>query len=109
MVSTVMIFGSAVVLNQIRFMEDIELGFHEDQTLVLELHTPDETERLQAIKSELKKIPGVLQVGGISNLPGGQFDQNRIFPKGFPDDPIDCSELSVDFATMTQSPIGKEQ
>ncbi len=107
--STVMIFGSAVVLDQIEYMEGKELGFDGEQTLVLELHTPDEIARLEAIKSEITKIPGVLKVGGISNLPGGQFNQNVIFPKGYPDDPIDCSELRVDFDALQVLGLELEQ
>ena len=33
----------------------------------------------EAIKSELLKEPSISQVGGISNLPGGQFNQNDLF------------------------------
>ncbi len=99
-VSTIMIFGSLVILGQIQYMEGKELGFDDDEILVVELHSDEEVSRLNSLKAEMKRIPGILMACGISNLPGGQFNQNEIFPVVRPDDQVSCSELRVDFDAL---------
>lgn len=99
-VSSVMICSALILLNQIKFMEDKELGFDESQTLIVDLHDDQEVSKLSTIKSEFLKVPGVLAVGGISNVPGGQFDQNVVFLEEVPEEPVDCSELRVDFDAL---------
>ena len=42
------------------------------------------------------KLNGVVAVSAISNLPGGQFNQNSIFTGNDPESRIDASELFVD-------------
>ena len=100
LVSAIMIFGSLIVLDQIRFMEDKALGFDEDQVIVFDLHSDQQVRRIEAIKNEINLIPGVLATGGISNLPSGQFNQNVIYPESSQEDVVDCSELRVDFDAL---------
>ena len=99
-VSAVMIFGSLIILGQIKFMEEKALGFDQEQTIVLELHDQDEVRRFEAMKSEMRSVPGVVDVAGISNLPGGQFNQNAIYLQEQPTESVDCAELRVDFDVL---------
>jgi putative ABC transport system permease protein len=52
------------------------------------------------MKSELLKNSGVIAVGGISNLPGGQFNQNDLFLESNSFERIGASELWVDFDAL---------
>lgn len=99
-VSAMMIFGSAIILKQVKFMENKALGFDEDQLIVLKLHSGEQRTRIQAIKNELGSIAGVRGVAAVSNVPGGQFNQNAIFVREDPTNAVSCSELRVDFEAL---------
>ncbi len=96
-VSAIMIFGSIIILNQVKFLESQSVGFNQEQLVVLELNTNNEQQSRETIKNELLKIPGVIAAGGISNVPGGQFNQNDLFHESNPFDRVPASELWVDF------------
>ncbi|MEQ8715541.1 MAG: ABC transporter permease [Cyclobacteriaceae bacterium] len=99
-VSACMIFGSLVILDQVKFLEDRPLGINDDQLVVMELHTDDEVRSIEAVKAELLKNPGIMSVAGISNLPGGQFNQNDLFLEENSFERIGASELWVDFDAL---------
>ncbi len=96
-VSAILIFGSIVILRQVEFLESQPLGFEKEHLLVMELHTNEERQSREAIKNELNKISGVMATGGISNVPGGQFNQNDLYLEGNPFERVPASELWVDF------------
>ena len=95
--STILIFGSLIILKQVKFIENKSMGFDEEALIVLRLQTPETGRSFQAIKNELLKESSVLSVGGISNLPGGQFNQNDLFLESDPSNRVPASELWVDY------------
>lgn len=99
-VAAIMIFGSVVVYDQIRYMEEKELGFDADQMVVMKMHSSREINRVETLKQRLEEVSGVLKTGAISNLPGSQFDQNSIYLASNPDERVSCSELRVDFDAL---------
>lgn len=96
-VSTVMIFGSIIILKQVNFIENKSVGFDEEALVVLKLQRDDLQSSLQTIKTELLTDPSILSVGALSNLPGGQFNQNDIYLEEDPSTRVPSSELWVDF------------
>lgn len=100
-VSAILIFGSLVIFNQIMFLENKELGFESDEVIIVDIHTDQVEDQLTAIKQEMRAIPGVIGAGGISNIPGSQFNQNGIFREDNPDNRVSCAELRVDFDALT--------
>ena len=81
-------------------MEEKELGFDSDSLIILELHTDAEQAQHAALKGEIQSITGVIGVGGVSNLPGSQFNQNGLYIEGHRDNRVVCSELRVDFDAL---------
>ena len=100
-VSAILIFGSLVIFNQIRFLENKALGFDSDEIIIIDLNTDEAARQLNAFKQEIRTIPGVIGAGGISNLPGSQFNQNSIFKEDDPENRIGCAELRVDFDVLS--------
>ncbi len=100
-VSTVMIFSSIIILKQVNFIESKSMGFDEEALVVLKLQRDDLRPVSETIKTELLKDPTILSVGGVSNLPGGQFNQNDLFLEDDPATRVPASELWVDFDGLT--------
>ncbi len=96
-ISAIMIFASIMVLKQVKFLENKSMGFDSEALMVLKLPTQDLTNSANTIKSELLTDPSILQVGGLTNLPGEQFNQNDIYLESDPASRVPASELWVDF------------
>lgn len=70
-ISVALIVSTLVVLGQMRFIADKPLGFNKDHVLILKNagHLGPQTE---AFKQALLQLPGVVKVGGTSEMPGGE-------------------------------------
>ncbi|MEQ8688628.1 MAG: ABC transporter permease [Imperialibacter sp.] len=105
-VSAILIFGSTILVSQVKYMEQVPLGYDDQQVLVVELKSRNVVESLEAMKNEISKVPGVIDMGAVTNLPGTQFNQNGIFQIGAPDINVDVSEMGMDFDA--KAPLGLE-
>lgn len=101
-VSAILITGSLIILRQIDFMQNKELGF--DQEAVVAINIPVSVElgsidlqTVYAVRQQIEALSGVRSTSMISNLPGGQFNQHPIYPLNDPDNTVDVSEVMVDF------------
>ena len=83
-VSAIMIFGSIVILRQVQFLETKGMGFDKEALMVLKLPSNELTRSAETIKTEILNHPSVLQAGGVTNLPGEQFNQNDLYMPGDP-------------------------
>lgn len=66
-ISIGLIVATLLVGFQLSFMRHQELGFDKDQELVLDTHGDDHRD---ALKEEVRKLPGVISVAMSSNTPG---------------------------------------
>jgi putative ABC transport system permease protein len=96
-VSAILVFGSTILISQVRFMEGLPLGYSDEQVLVIDLKSDEVKESVEALKNEIKKVPGVQDLGTVSNIPGTQFNQNGLFQIDNPDVNVDVSEIFTDF------------
>ena len=96
-VSAIMIFGSIIILRQVNYLENKQVGFNREALVVLKLPSYQLTQSVEIIKTEISSHPSVLQVGGVTNLPGDQFNQNDLYMPGDPSSRVPASELWVDF------------
>lgn len=99
-VSAILIFGSLVIFSQINFLENKALGFDADELIIIDIHTEQVEDQLEAMKQQMLAIPGVLGAGGVSSLPGSQFNRNSLFTEDHPDNRVSCSELRVDYDAL---------
>ncbi|MDW3196467.1 MAG: FtsX-like permease family protein [Cytophagales bacterium] len=99
-VSAMLIFGSLVIFSQIDFLENKALGFDADELIVVKIHTEQVEDQLEAVKQQMRTIPGVIGAGGVSSLPGSQFNRNSLFTEDQPDNRVSCSELRVDYDAL---------
>ncbi|MBL3654662.1 ABC transporter permease [Fulvivirga sediminis] len=96
LISMILITGSIIINDQLYFMENKDLGFDKSRLLNIPLKNDDLDEKFFAMKNELKKIPGVEFVSGMSNVPGLQFNQHFIYALSSPQNIINVSEMFSD-------------
>ena len=90
----VMISGSLIINNQINFLKNKDLGFKQDNLLMIEID--NWIDKSEVVKSSFMQLVGVQSVSMISNSPGGQFNQHPLYLKDDPSQRIDVSEVFVD-------------
>ncbi len=96
--SMVLISSSMIIHNQLDFIQHKELGFHQEQVVVIPVKNQDAINpRLEALRSELLRIPGVNTVSAASNVPGRSFNQNPVFASHDPQLRVAASEAMVDY------------
>ena len=82
-ISIGLIISTGVILNQLRFMKNKNLGFEKGNVLVVRTSDGPARESIDSIKQEFKKVPGVLSAGLTSQLPGREANISPFVPEGF--------------------------
>lgn len=90
----VMVSGSLIIGNQISFLKNKDLGFRQDNLVVIDLSNYEDKSEL--VKAAFKQIPGVEGVSAVSNVPGGQFNQHPIYAADDPSTRVDAAEAFMD-------------
>lgn len=81
--SIVMIIGTTVVYNQLQYIQNKNMGFKADQIININLDNPDLQSKSETFKSELSKLPDVIDVGSSNSMPGSGFGRTSIQPEGY--------------------------
>ena len=79
-VSVVLIAGTIIVLQQLSFMRNKDLGININQTLVIKgpgITDSTYTDKLESYKTETNRLPGVLGMTASSNVPGNEIFWTR--------------------------------
>lgn len=70
-ISVALIAGAMIVLDQMKFLQNRDLGFKTDQTLILDYgFEPTVNPKWDLIKTQLSAISGVNEVASTSSVPG---------------------------------------
>lgn len=69
-VSTVMIIGTIVLLMQVKFLSNSNLGFDKELMLVIDVNVARARSNFEWVKAEMAKVPAVQQVSVTSRVPG---------------------------------------
>ena len=85
-VSIVMIVGTVVVLDQLEYMQNKNLGFDEENVVVVRLPDPEAIQRYPAFKNAVLQYPEVIDVSSASSVPGYEANLSVIQPEGFQED-----------------------
>ena len=97
-ISTALIVGTLVVYHQLRFMQDRDLGFNQEQVIVISgQELADFDQKYAILKQELQKQPNVLKVSVSSAVPGKRLVRITAQPEGLPDNEVmSMQTLAVD-------------
>ena len=69
-ISTVLIIGTFVISSQINFVRNKKFGFEKDNVVLV--HNARNLQNREALLTEIKKTPGVLNAGAADGVIGGQ-------------------------------------
>lgn len=69
--SAFFLIATAIVFDQLKYMQEKRLGFNDDQALVIPITDPSLNRRTESIKAELMQHSAILSVAAAANLPGG--------------------------------------
>ena len=89
--------GSFVIYKQLNFLQSKALGFNQEEVVLIPVKNSQTPTRLESLRTELMRIPGVVSVAGASNTPGEQFNRNPMFLKENNQNTISISEMRVDY------------
>lgn len=101
-ISIFLIICSLNIYNQIQFIKNKDLGFNGQQVIVIPTRSDAIAQHFEAFKTTLKGNNSIVNVSGVSNIPGGQFNNNEIQWKA-DDQEINSREVWVDddfFSTL---------
>ncbi|WP_428235289.1 ABC transporter permease [Gracilimonas sp.] len=84
-IAIVLIAGSLIIRNQIQFIQSKDLGFNEEQVVVLHMNGEELTRRFPTIKNELLQNRHVINASLGAGLLDGRNGTVPVFPPG--DDP----------------------
>jgi len=82
-ISICLIIGTGIILNQLRFMKNKNLGFEKENVLIIEVRDRSIRQSFDSIKAEIRKIPGVLSVSSASLVPGQEPSVQPFIPEGY--------------------------
>jgi putative ABC transport system permease protein len=68
--SIILIIGTLAAYKQIDYIRTADLGFEEEQMLVVDINSGNTRARFDAMKQEIAKLPGVQDVAVSSRVPG---------------------------------------
>lgn len=69
-ISTVMIIGTLVLILQVRFLNNSNLGFDKELMLVIDVNVGKARSNFEWVKTEMEKVPAVQKVSVTSRVPG---------------------------------------
>jgi len=85
-ISIFLIICTLFIYKQISFLRNRDLGFNQEQVVVVSMKDDEIRSQYGVIRSELLNNPNILNVAASSSIPGGQFNQNSIQAEGSGED-----------------------
>jgi putative ABC transport system permease protein len=88
-ISIVMIISTIVLLMQVNFLNNTDLGFNKDLMVVIDVNTAAARSNFASIKDQISKVPSVRNVSVTSRVPGEwkTFRMVKVKPKGSDEQP----------------------
>ena len=81
-ISVLLIIGTTIIMNQMSFVKNKQLGYNDDQTLLVPIDNNDIGKNMLLFKKELERESNVSSVSLMSGEPGGYFDMQMFDVEG---------------------------
>ena len=93
--SIFLIIATLGIADQIRYIQNKNLGFNKSHILVIPLRSNQIRKQFSSFRQTLMQNNGISNVSAVSNIPGGQFNNNDVYWKD-PQQYINTAEMWVD-------------
>ncbi|MCP3681083.1 MAG: FtsX-like permease family protein, partial [bacterium] len=81
-ISIALIISTFVVLNQLKYMKNKDLGFDKEQIIIIAVNDSQTVRRYRTVKEELKTNPNIVNVSFCSTIPGRTHVGPLFIPEG---------------------------
>lgn len=81
-ISVILIIGTIIIMNQMSFIRNKELGYDKEQTVVLRIDNNPFYDHMNTFKNELEAQSNIASVSMMSGEPGGFFDEHTFEAEG---------------------------
>ncbi|WEA02250.1 ABC transporter permease [Mucilaginibacter sp. SJ] len=81
-ISVLLIIGTIVIVNQMRYVKNKSLGYDKEQTVIVKIDNNDIYDHMQTFKHQLQNSDYVKSVSLMSGEPGGFFDMQGFEVEG---------------------------
>jgi len=104
-ISIILIIGTYIISNQVKFMKNKDLGFNKEQIVVLPVSNKTTQLSVKSLKEEIRSIKGVINAASSVDVPGKPLNSRTFFvPEGFSEEEAQLMiHLQIDedyFSTM---------
>lgn len=102
-ISILLILSTIVVRNQLHFIQDKEMGYNRKHIVVYRIRDTNLQKQIEAIRTELKNYPGVINVATSTSLPNHISSQTFAKWPGKPEDlnvPIYVCDADYDYCDV---------
>lgn len=104
-VSIALMVSTLVMLSQLDYMQNYDLGFEKDQQLIVDFHFDKEVrEHTDVLKREFAAIDGVQSAAFSSDIPGGAYSEIPVVIENSRREPQEVQVItySIDYAFLEQ-------
>lgn len=81
-ISVFLIIGTIIIMNQMNYIKHKELGYEQEQTVIVPINNGDIYNNRNSFKNELQNSNSIASVSLASGEPGGFFDQHTFEAEG---------------------------
>jgi putative ABC transport system permease protein len=81
-ISIALIIATGIVISQLNYMQNKELGFEVENVIVIPLMDPSLVQSINSIKEEIVSYSGVVNAAASSHVPGGHTSGASFVPEG---------------------------
>jgi putative ABC transport system permease protein len=82
-ISICLIIGTGIILRQLHFMKNTNLGYEKENVIVVEVRDQSIQQSLDSVKAEIQNILGVVSVSSSTLVPGQEPDVQPFIPEGY--------------------------
>jgi putative ABC transport system permease protein len=107
-ISISLIIGAFIIIAQLDYLRSKDLGFADDNLVIVPLKTKQVTDSFEALKNELRSNPDIVSVTGGNSYPGSGYMTWDHWAEGYGDEEgisIDAGYVNLDYFETLQIPI----
>jgi putative ABC transport system permease protein len=105
-ISIVLIIGTLTIINQLRFIQNKNLGFNKNELVVIPLPSKEAIEKYQVLKNTIRENPNVVEVSGAAEYPGKEHPMYAHWAEGSIDNvQLYDGAVEFDYLKVMQIPL----